>query len=270
MTSYFSSSKLLKVKMELVEWSVRTKFDCYSKVFTEKSSLLKFVWLVCFLLFSAATAFCVARNLHDYYSFEVVSKIEIVNEKPIEFPAITICNANPFTTLSAQDLLNNITVFNYAKNVNTFTSDEIFNNVSFVYEMGRMYASRNEFQTIDKKRLGNELSIPQKYFNNQLLTSSDFTWYFNYFYGNCQQFNANRRIISLKTMTEGPTYGLSLVIAVPLNENKYPTLDGDGLKLFVHNRSFVPKITEVINLKKRSRDQCDCKENGHTQDTTTL
>ena len=154
----------------------------------------------------------------------------------------------PFTTLSAQDLLNNLTVFNYAKNVNTFTSDEIFNNVSFVYEMGRMYASRNEFQTIDKKRLGNELSIPQKYFNNQLLTSSDFTWYFNYFYGNCQQFNANRRIISLKTMTEGPTYGLSLVIAVPLNENKYPTLDGDGLKLFVHNRSFVPKIT-VINLK---------------------
>ena len=39
------------------------------------------------------------------------------------------------------------------------------------------------------------------------------------------------------------------MIALPLNENKYPTLDGDGLKLLVHNRSFVPKITEVINLK---------------------
>ena len=173
----------------------------YSKVFTEKSSVLKFVWLVCFLLFSVVTAFCVARNFHDYYSYEVVFKIEIVNEKPIEFPAITICNANPFTTLSAQDLLNNITTFNYAKNVNTFSSDGIFN-VSFVYEMGRMYASRNQYKTVDKKRFGTELNISQKYFNNQLLTSSDFTWYFNYFYGNCQQFNANRRIISWKTMTE--------------------------------------------------------------------
>jgi len=38
-------------------------------------------------------------------------------------------------------------------------------------------------------------------------------------------------------------------VAVAPNANKYPNVAGDGLKLFVHNKSFTPKITEEINLK---------------------
>ena len=33
------------------------------------------------------------------------------------------------------------------------------------------------------------------------------------------------------------------------NENFYPNFDGDGLKLFIHNKSFPPRLSDEINLK---------------------
>jgi len=109
-----------KIKVEFAKWSLLTKFDCFSKIFTEKNSPLKLFWLVCFLLFSGGTTLLVLTNIFEYYMYEVVSKIEIINEKPIEFPAVTICNANPFTTPYAQDLLSNITTGNYNQSIEAF------------------------------------------------------------------------------------------------------------------------------------------------------
>ena len=54
-------------------------------------------------------------------------KIEIINEKPTEFPAITICNSNPFTTKGAQDLISNIAVSNYGIDIDNFTTDQAYN-----------------------------------------------------------------------------------------------------------------------------------------------
>ena len=60
------------------------------------------------MVFSAATVWLVTTNFIGYYQFEVVTQTEIINERPTEFPTVTICNNNPFTTKIAQDLVRNV------------------------------------------------------------------------------------------------------------------------------------------------------------------
>ena len=43
--------KTSKLKKELIEWSLLTKFDCYSKIFENELIWVKIVWSFLFLLF---------------------------------------------------------------------------------------------------------------------------------------------------------------------------------------------------------------------------
>ena len=242
--------KLKRVRDEFKEWSLLTKFDCYSKIFQTKKISVQLIWLSLFLIFTSFTASFVSKNLIDYFAFETVSKIDILNEKPTEFPALTICNANPFNTKTAEQLISNITLTNYGKDIENFTYSEIFNNSMDVFEMARMVSSQRTYGDSKRKLLGNFLDIKNCSFNNRACSSADFTWYYYYIYGNCWQFNTgmNSTLVRLTT-TEGPVNGLSFWIALPKNENYYPNLDGHGLKLFIHNKSFSPRVTDEINIK---------------------
>ena len=130
------------------------------------------------------TAYIVSKNFLEYFSYETVSKIDVISEKPTEFPAITICNANPFTTTTALKLISNITISNYGRDIDKFTSQEVLKNFSFVNEMTRMYVTQANYGSSKKKLLGNTIGIQDCLFNNQACSfNEDFTWYYNYVYG---------------------------------------------------------------------------------------
>jgi len=245
-----SKGKFDQIKDEFIEWSLLTKFDCFSKIFQTKNFLLKFLWLSLFLIFTSLTAYFLSKNLLDYLNYDTVSKIDIINEKPTEFPALTICNTNPFTTSTAQLLISNITITNYGYDINKFTAQEVLKNFSYVNEMTRMYVSQNSYGDSKRKLLGNPIGIQDCSFNSKPCSSTDFTWYYQYNYGNCLQFNtgANSTIVRTTT-TEGQLNGLSLSLTIPNNNNIYPNLEGRGLKLFVHNKTFAPRLSDLINIK---------------------
>jgi acid-sensing ion channel, other len=137
------------------------------------------------------------------------------------------------------------------KNIDDFTPDEIFTNFSDVYELTKMYASQKQYGDSNRKLLGNSFQIYKCLFNNQKCSIDDeFAPYFMYTYGNCLQFNNGIKSTSIhSTMTEGPSNGLTLTLYLTPNENFYPNFDGDGLKLFIHNKSFPPRLSDEINLK---------------------
>ena len=243
-------AKLNRIKEELIEWSLQIKFDCYSKIFHSKQFLVQCVWLGLFVCFSGFTAYFVSKNIIDFFEYETVANIDIIKEKPTEFPAVTICNSNPFTTQLAQQLISNITKSNFGKDLNDFGTDQIFYNLSDVYELAKMNVFRKAYGDNKRKSLGNKILVDVCTFNNQKCSEEDFTWYYYYIYGNCMQFNTGLNATKIRmTTTEGPIYGLSLILVLPVNRNIYPNLDGDGLKLFIHNKSFAPRTMDEINLK---------------------
>jgi hypothetical protein len=58
----------------------------------------KFVWAICLLICTCSCFYFLTKCMLDFLSNEVKTNIEVIKEKSLEFPAITICNLNPFNT----------------------------------------------------------------------------------------------------------------------------------------------------------------------------
>lgn len=64
-------------------------------VFSDGSRLRRFIWLLC-LFGSTATFLKVTSNLiSSYLSYDVITRVSLVNQDHAIFPAVTICNFNP-------------------------------------------------------------------------------------------------------------------------------------------------------------------------------
>ena len=101
-----SASNSTKLGETFIDWSLLTKFECYSKIFEYENKYARLFWTLVFFSFSGVTVWLVVRCIVDFLAFEVTSKTEIVNERPLLFPTLTICNINPFTSLDAQKFIN--------------------------------------------------------------------------------------------------------------------------------------------------------------------
>ena len=144
-----SSSELEKV---FVEWSLLSTFHCYPKIFQYENKIAKVVWSLVFILFSAATSFLVATSVNDFFEYRVVSTIRLVDERPILFPAVTICDNNAFNTLQAQHLMDSLWS-DYFSDRNR-TSAEMRSFIEFT----KAYAMSNRLTENEKKQLGNTIN----------------------------------------------------------------------------------------------------------------
>lgn len=59
---------------------------------------LKLVWLVFLVASTGGCAYFIVNSTIEYFRYEVVTKIQVFNEKPQIFPTVAICNLNIFST----------------------------------------------------------------------------------------------------------------------------------------------------------------------------
>ena len=240
--------------------------DCFIKVVDSKHWLGQVAWLLFFVVFSGATAWLVLLSLLNYFEYELVSKIEVINERPAQFPAITICSSNPFSSEQSQSLIEKIVDesigVDYFANL---TYWEAYYQMTNLTHLAKMFVqtSAEYAQKGNKSTLGFNLhNVTQNCMFNQKWCSwyyeeniyTDFNWYYSFDYGNCYQFNAglnasDLRVNSQKVNREGVTFGLSLWIGPLLNGNsKYPIAESKGLKVFIHNQSYAPSFSKGVNV----------------------
>jgi hypothetical protein len=97
--------KLSKIKFLIFEWFQSVTYHCFPKIFKEKTRFcMRFIWALIFLIFSSLTCYILVNNIISYYKYSVVSTIQIVSEETSVFPAVTICNSNPYVTKYAENL----------------------------------------------------------------------------------------------------------------------------------------------------------------------
>ena len=250
-------SKLTTLKNEFVEWSLLTKFDGFSKVFQTKVVAIKIIWLVIFLLFTGLTAALVIKNITGFCKFEVTSLIEVKIERPTNFPAITICNNNPFTSSQSQSLMDMIALENYGITMTNMTYDQAFQYSSSLNDLTKMYAKSLNYSDTERENLADSLPLYLFSFNKKNLSGSSnqyFRRYYSYLYGNCYQFNtgfnfSNSPVPLLKQTGEGKEYGLQVIYGPLVNKNEYMSSYSDGLAIFIHNQSLLPLTSSAIGVK---------------------
>ena len=78
------------------QFTESTTLHGISHVFSNGSKTRRLIWLIC-LLASTATFVAVTKKLFSsYMSFDVVTRVTLINKDFQIFPAVTICNFNPF------------------------------------------------------------------------------------------------------------------------------------------------------------------------------
>ena len=58
-------------------------------IFRTKNLFLKMMWLVSFLASTSVGIYTVVKTLNNFFSYEVVTKIDVINEIPASFPSLT-------------------------------------------------------------------------------------------------------------------------------------------------------------------------------------
>ena len=252
-------SKWQHIKKEIVEWSLLTKFDAYSKIYEEKNIWIKIIWILFFLLFTGVTIWLVAFNINGFLKYEVSSLIEIKTERPTVFPAVTVCNSNPFPSSQAQSLMDDISLEYFNMTFDNMTFNQAFSYAPNLTELTKMFVNSPLYNSTQRLELEAIPIIPSYfYFNNQNSKNKlglYFRRYFLYDYGDCYQFNMGVGMIDtntfqfLKQKGEGNDYGLTLQFGPYASSNKYMSSFYDGLIIFVHNQSHPPESTSPIKIE---------------------
>ena len=95
----------VEIKKEIKETLSSSSIHSFPNIVQNRFKSIKIVWAVCFCVSSAACAFFIATSLIEYFQFDVVSKSTVNYVAKIDFPIISICDTNPFTTEFATKLM---------------------------------------------------------------------------------------------------------------------------------------------------------------------
>ena len=239
-----NSSKLREI---FLEWSKRSSVDCYGKIFEYETHSVRVVWLFIFVASVSFTAFIVNNTIMEYFDHEVVSQIRVVYEKPVEFPAVTICNNNPFTTKEAREIfLQNYYVPMYKDIISWPHALKLF----------KMLASETESLSDEtRKSFGLNMDNIQKCTYGGVECKNDLHWYWSFEFGNCFQFNVglnltNNEINRKYSRLEGMNDGLKFEIFPFTIDNEWSKFQYDfGFVVFVHNSSFRPTMSDAVMVR---------------------
>jgi hypothetical protein len=236
-------SKYFQIKKILREWSLFCTFHCYPKVFHYKNNFLRIIWFVLFALFTAFTCFLVCDSLFDYFEYDVVSKIQVLNVDHLEFPTITICDANLFPTKYAgshfEKIFKNLT----NKSMSDFSQLEM-GHLEFIYNFIKFNAASLSDAEKSSFSFGKESFLSCLFNLKPCNITKDLTWFYSMDLRNCFQFNSIAPL--QKTILQGELNGLSLTIGplVNSNLNNLNPYSVKGLRLYIKEDTHMPTLLD--------------------------
>jgi len=110
MNSNIEKEKSLKqeLKEAFVNWASSSTSHGFPNIFRTNILILKLIWLAFLLIATGACIYMCTEAVLDYLDWEVLTKVRVYSEIPIEFPVITVCNLNPWTGNLSVDLMRKI------------------------------------------------------------------------------------------------------------------------------------------------------------------
>jgi hypothetical protein len=173
----------------LKKWSLLSTAHGILPAVNPTSRIFRIIWLVCLVCSLGICVYMVYRVIALYLQWGLIVKIEEKDVNELLFPAISICNINPFVTPEAFVYLRDYYNTNYKVNITNFSEfAKLVQNKTVPYETDWIF-----YQTFDpnfnqtlKKSFGYsaEQRIRNCKINTKACKPSDFVWYYSPVYGN--------------------------------------------------------------------------------------
>lgn len=231
--SQSKSDKLFpKLKHLFVEWCKSSSSHGIPNIASTDNLLIRLIWIVCFCISLGYCSILLIQTLFDYLANPVYINIQVIEDIPTLFPAISICNLNPFRTddpaIKAE--------FDYLvsqNNLSTANGGLLFY-LDSSSKLIKSYVSR--FNVEKKKSYGHELKdmLLDCRFNADICTHQDFEWFYDFDYGNCYKFNADsKKFVSVS----GSRAGLLIELIIKNHSSSEPFILKTGVRFLIHNQS---------------------------------
>ena len=258
----------IKIKNEWKEIVLSSTSHGLPNILRSDRLFFKVFWTFFILVCSSYCLYSIVKSIRSYYEYEVVTKIEVIDEKPTQFPAVTICNLNLLATDYAKQNFIDIITFSKDNNSddplkNLFKAKltdlyvlEFLNSSFYSYFKAKYLIERTIFQfnsmsgnfTDENRRnysLPFEDILMSCIFNGRPCESYAFDWLYHSKYGNCFTFNKDRNsdgnITEVETINKsGPDFGLKLEIFLGNINVVDKIIDSSGVHVFIHNQTDEP------------------------------
>ena len=206
-----------KLKQEALECMQSLSTHGLRNLFSTKYNTLRVMWFFLTLGSSCLSVYFIGKILLEYLQFNVATEVRLVDLEMIEFPTISVCNKNKFSSKYSIGYVKNLVENNRKKieeKSNYHDQDwiQIQNKLSlketdakYLYSIVPVEERQNYSMTFSESLLTCE-------FNKKKCNHFDFEWYFNSKYGNCYRFNSNGSKFNNKRVHQ--EYGLILDLYV--------------------------------------------------------
>ena len=254
-----------KISAYIDEWALTTTIHAVPNIFRTQNTLVKTIWFISLLVSGGWCFFMVINTMAQFYDYEVVTQIKMIYEIPAVFPAVTVCNANSFTTQKSLEYVKryleilNFTDFENIDVSKLFQTDDVIRDpleeMMFIMKQSVqryiMYNTSDE----EKRELGMPLDdlVISCYYNFINCDLNDFTWFYDKKYGNCYTFNSGlsshgKRIALKSNLRGGSEAGLMMSLFTGMVDSIYTLATESGAHIFIHNQTIKPSYTEGIQI----------------------
>ncbi len=116
----------MKFKIKAKEMLKNSSAHGLSNLVSDKSAIVKFIWLISILASISGCFFFITRSISQYFQFDVITNIQIQNKGFLKYPAVTFC-AYKYPYTNKQDV--------YIKNIKSCNFEKEKCNMSYFKEL---------------------------------------------------------------------------------------------------------------------------------------
>lgn len=255
-----------QLKETVSEWAQSSTSHGLPNIFRNSNLFLKLMWTVCLIASAGYCAYSVYRSIANYNQFNVITQLSDYPENPIDFPVVTYCNSNPFTTQYGLNYSKSFLANETITDLLNATLIESFFNHSDIQEIVNLYIARTvvsraamQLNDTEKQKMGYsmQMSLVMCAFGNQPCDPRSFVWHYESLYGNCFKFNTGadtqgNPFPKYQTLKTGKINGLFLILTAGTFSDAYTLGYESGMQLFIHNMSTAPSSVDSVALKPGS------------------
>ena len=220
----YSLVKILNT--QIANWCTDTTGHGLPHIFKSKNKVMKIIWTIFCITSFSYCFYTIIQCFISYFNYNVAVTILKVNDLQAVFPAVTICNLNPFNEMWGGKRLND--AIQNTDDGKCFLNDTLildclnhdYNSAykKFIDQLKRSIANNKALADDDLKILGYDLDYDMLIscqYNKVSCDAKNFTRYWDNNYGNCYTFNnGDNSTELLKSGVTGENNGLELELVV--------------------------------------------------------
>jgi hypothetical protein len=192
------------IKNSVNSWIQSSSVHFLPTISRSNNKILQIGYLCCFLATASYCVFSVSSSIRNYYKYDTVTSLKVIEESPTHFTAMSFCSLKRLNKISSKDFISD-----YLNKMNSSINylKEIFGEY---YEITPLKMSNSEFNQSEEFRrsIGFESDdmLLQCNFKWIPWSKSDINYLYDPIYGNC--FTFNNQLILKQVTSQGPSYGL--------------------------------------------------------------